>query len=240
MWIWSRLPRQRQDFQEQILRIFSMKLQFWQRRRTGCTFSSLISVMHLWRSESVRRRRAVSFLRRNAGSQLIMKLDTRSCSICFRMWDRFTAYPSFRQAEPADIRCRFRRRMICSIQRDICFRKSQFLSEDVLLRKRFLMISQRELPRISSRQQRLPNQWSRSSVCLKDWGWSIMITTAMKYSLDVISVIHREGMAKKWPERSMKKWNVLLMSVIWKRVHLFRSIIRYSRSVHNCSLRRKR
>ena len=33
----------------------------------------------------------------------------------------------------------------------------------------------------------------------------IMIMTAMKYSLDVISVIHQEGMAKKWPERLMKK-----------------------------------
>ena len=34
---------------------------------------------------------------------------------------------------------------------------------------------------------------------------SMIIMTAMKYSLDVISVIHREGMAKKWPERLMKK-----------------------------------
>ena len=33
----------------------------------------------------VGRRRAVSFLRKNAGLQLIMKPDTRSCSICFRM-----------------------------------------------------------------------------------------------------------------------------------------------------------
>lgn len=36
-------------------------------------------------------------------------------------------------------------------------------------------------------------------------GLIIMIMTAMKYSLDVISVIHQEGMAKKWPERLMKK-----------------------------------
>ena len=83
---------------------------------------------------------------KEAGSRLIMKPDTRSCSICFQMWDRFTVYLSFRQVEPADIRCRFRRRMICSIQRDICFRKLQFPLADVLQKKRFLMISQREFP----------------------------------------------------------------------------------------------
>ena len=40
----------------------------------------------------------------------------------------------------------------------ICFRKLQFPLADVLQKKRFLMISQRELPRISSRQQQLQNQ----------------------------------------------------------------------------------
>ena len=38
----------------------------------------------------------------------------RSCSMYFRMWDRYTAYRSCRQGGPAAIRCRCRRMTICS------------------------------------------------------------------------------------------------------------------------------
>lgn len=62
-------------------------------------------------------KRAVWFLKKNAGLQHITRRDMRSSSMYCRMWDLSTVCPLFRQEEQAVIRCRFRKAMICSIQR---------------------------------------------------------------------------------------------------------------------------
>lgn len=68
---------------------------------------------------------------KNAGSQHITRRDMRSSSMYCQMWDLSTVCPLFLQEEQAAIRCRFRKAMICSIQRDICFRRLQCLSAAV-------------------------------------------------------------------------------------------------------------
>ena len=50
------------------------------------------------------------------------KKSMRSCSMCFRMWDLYTVFQSSRREVRADIRCRFRKRMRCLIQKERCFR----------------------------------------------------------------------------------------------------------------------
>ena len=58
----------------------------------------------------------------------------------------------------ADIRCRCRRGMICSILRGICCRRSRFLWADASLRRKSSMISPQGLPRISGRRPQLQSR----------------------------------------------------------------------------------
>ena len=72
--------------------------------------------------ESVRRRRAALFPKKRRESQHSTKQGMRSCSMCFQMWDLYTVFQSSRREVRADIRCRFRKRMRCLIQKERCFR----------------------------------------------------------------------------------------------------------------------
>ena len=58
-----------------------------------------------------------------------------------------------------DIRCRFRSRTKCSIQKARCCRISQWHLAAVLRKKSFLMILRQELPRILNRRLVLRNPW---------------------------------------------------------------------------------
>ena len=84
----------------------------------GHILFSQISRGHLLRLASEPRKRAVLFPIRKNGLQLTMRPDMPFYSMCFRMWDRYIPYPSFRQALALPvIRCRCRKRMKCFIQR---------------------------------------------------------------------------------------------------------------------------
>ena len=72
---------------------------------------------HLSKLESVRRRRAALFPKKRRESQHSTKQGMRSCSMCFRMWDLYIVFQSSRREVRADIRCRFRKRMRCLIQK---------------------------------------------------------------------------------------------------------------------------
>lgn len=71
------------------------------------------------------RRRAVSSLTRKSASQPTTRQDMQSFSICFRMWDLYTQFQSSLQEQAQQATpCLCLRRMRCSTQRDVCFRKS--------------------------------------------------------------------------------------------------------------------
>ena len=97
--------------------------------------------------------------RKNAGSRHTTKQVMRFYSICFRMWDRFTVSPSYRQAERAVIPCRCRKKMRCLIPRARCFRRLQYPLADVWQRRKFSTTLPPELLRISNRQLQSPNPW---------------------------------------------------------------------------------
>lgn len=71
------------------------------------------------------RRRAVSSLTRKSASQPTTRQDMQSFSICFQMWDLYTQFQSSLQEQAQQATpCLCLRRMRCSTQRDVCFRKS--------------------------------------------------------------------------------------------------------------------
>ena len=73
--------------------------------------------------------RVISEKRRE--SQHFMKQGMQSCSMYSRMWDLYTVSRSSRQEVREDIRCRFRKRMRCLIQKERCFRILRYHSVDV-------------------------------------------------------------------------------------------------------------
>ena len=71
------------------------------------------------KSVSEQRRRVESFRIRRRGLQHSMRQDMQSYSMCSRMSDRYIVFLSFQpELGQRDIRCRFRRKMMCSIQEE--------------------------------------------------------------------------------------------------------------------------
>ncbi len=88
MWIFARLPRQPQDLQVQIWRIFLTKLPLMLQKRPSLYHAEGYQESIHQGRDRCRERRARSSLIKRKRSQLIMKQAMRSCSMYFLIWIR--------------------------------------------------------------------------------------------------------------------------------------------------------